>query len=62
MSDETFEELQRHFADVAIVELTWLTAIGTYFNVLKAPLQIESDGLRELAEERIKRRIATKVA
>lgn len=62
VSDETFEEAQRHFTDVEIIELTWLIAIETYFNVLKAPLQIGSDGLRELAEERIERKIATKVA
>jgi alkylhydroperoxidase family enzyme len=61
-SDETFEELQRHFTDVEIIELTWLVAIETYFNVLKAPLQIGSDGLRELAEERIERKIAAKIA
>jgi len=57
VSDETFAEAQRHFSDVEIVELTWLIAIETYFNVLKRPLQLGSDGLRELAEERIERKL-----
>ena len=62
VSDEAFEELQRHFTDVEIIELTWLIAIETYFNVLKRPLQIGSDGLRELAEERIERKMAPSAA
>lgn len=59
VSDETFEELQRQFNDVEIIELTWLIAVETYFILLKRPLQIGSDGLRELAERRIEPRIAT---
>jgi alkylhydroperoxidase family enzyme len=57
VSDETFRELQRRFTDTEIVELTWLIAVENYFNLLKQPLQIESDGLRELAEQRIERQM-----
>ncbi len=57
VSDETFAEVQRHFSDVEIVELTWLVAVETYFNLLKRPLQLGADGLRELAEERIERKL-----
>ena len=57
VSDETFEEVRRHFSDVEIVELTWLIAVEAYFNILKRPLQLGSDGLRELAEERIERKM-----
>lgn len=57
VSDSTFQELERHFTDVEIVELTWLIAVENYFNLLKVPLQIESDGLAELAEERIARQL-----
>ena len=62
VSDETFENLQKHFSEVEIVEITWLIAIETYFNLTKVPLQIESDGLRELAEERIERKVLAGVS
>ncbi len=55
--DETHQELQNHFTEVEIVELTWLIAVETYFNLIKIPLRIGSDGLRELAEERIERKL-----
>lgn len=56
VGDETFEELRRHFTDVEIVELTWLIAVENYFNLLKLPLQIGADGLRELAEAQVANR------
>jgi alkylhydroperoxidase family enzyme len=61
VSDETYQEVQHHFTEVEIVELTWLVAIENYFNLIKVPLQISSDGLRELAEERIETKIAAGV-
>ena len=53
VSDETFAELQQHFSDVEIVELTWLIAIENYFNLMKLALRLNSDGLQQLAEDRI---------
>ncbi len=61
VSDETFGELRRHFADTEIVELTWLVAVETYYNVMKRALDISSDGLRHLAEERIARKVTTAI-
>lgn len=58
VTDDTFGELQRHFADTEIVELTWLVSVETYFNTMKRALDISSDGLRELAEERIAQKVA----
>lgn len=47
--DAMFEELRRHFSEQEIVEITWLNAIGNFFNLMAVPLQIESDGLTEVA-------------
>lgn len=58
VSDETFDELRRQFTDTEIVELTWLIAIENYFNTMKKALHLGSDGLQELAEERIERTMA----
>ncbi len=51
-SDPTFETLRAHFDQREIVELTWLNAIGNYFNLLAVPLGLESDGLTEIAMSR----------
>jgi alkylhydroperoxidase family enzyme len=52
VKDTVFEELQRHFDDRAIVEITWLAALESYYNRLAIPLGLESDGLCELATQR----------
>jgi AhpD family alkylhydroperoxidase len=52
VGDATFAELQKHFAEREIVELTWVNAVNNYFNLLAVPLGIESDGLAELALQR----------
>ena len=49
VSDATFETLRKHFDERQIVELTWVNAVGNFFNLLAVPLGIESDGLAELA-------------
>lgn len=51
-SDASFEALREHFDERQIVELTWLNAVGNYFNLMAVPLGIESDGLMELAMRR----------
>lgn len=56
VSDETFAELQRHFSEQAIVEITFMNAMENYYNLLNLPLEIESDGLCSLAEQRAIRR------
>jgi AhpD family alkylhydroperoxidase len=48
-SDANFEALRPHFDDRQIFELTWLNAVGNYFNLMAVPLGLESDGLTEIA-------------
>ena len=52
VSDETFAALREHFSDAQIVAITWLNAVENFFNLLNAPLGIESDGLCAIAERR----------
>jgi len=52
VSDATFAELQRHFNEREIVEITWLNALENYYNLINLPLGIESDGLCAIAERR----------
>lgn len=56
VSDETFAAVRAHFSDEQIVALTWLNAVENYFNLLNGPLEIESDGLCAIAEQRQARR------
>ena len=51
-SDATFERLRAHFSEKEIVELTWLNAVGNYFNLMAVPLGLESDGFEEIALKR----------
>jgi AhpD family alkylhydroperoxidase len=44
VSDETFAVLREHFNEREIVELTLLTAIDNFYNLVNVPLGIESDG------------------
>ena len=44
-SDDVFAELQRHYSERAIVEITWLNASENYFNLLAKPLGLTSDEL-----------------
>jgi alkylhydroperoxidase family enzyme len=50
--DETFAGLHKHFDAQQIVELTWLNALGNFFNLIAIPLGVENDGLMQLALER----------
>ena len=52
VSDETFAALREHFSDEQIVAITWLNAVENFFNLMNAPLGIESDGLCAIAERR----------
>ncbi len=56
VSDETFAALRAQFDDRQIVALTWLCAVENYFNLLNGPLEIGSDGLCAIAEQRVARR------
>ena len=51
-SDATFERLRAHFSEREIVELTWLNAVGNYYNLMAVALELESDGFEELALKR----------
>jgi len=52
VSDATFAELQRHFNEREIVEITWLNALENYYNLINLPLGIGSDGLCAIAQRR----------
>jgi alkylhydroperoxidase family enzyme len=54
VSDATFNELQRHYGDREIVEITILTAIQNFTNLTNIPLGIGSDGLCAIAQSRKK--------
>jgi AhpD family alkylhydroperoxidase len=52
VSAATFERLRAHFSEREIVELTWLNAIGNFYNLIAVPLELESDGFEEIALSR----------
>ncbi|MGH2639211.1 MAG: carboxymuconolactone decarboxylase family protein, partial [Rhabdochlamydiaceae bacterium] len=52
VTDGTFNELREYFSDWEIVEITILTAIQNFENLLNVPLGIDSDGLCAIAESR----------
>jgi len=52
VSNETFSTLRKHFNETEIAEITWVSAIENYFNLINLPLEIESDGLCVIAERR----------
>lgn len=45
VSDKVFEELQTHYNEREIVEITWLNALENYYNLINRPLGIASDSL-----------------
>ncbi len=49
VSDATFTELRSLFSETEIVVILWLHAAETYFNCLSVPIDLESDGLEEIA-------------
>lgn len=59
VSDEVFESLRKHASEKEIVEITWLNAIGNFYNLMGVPLELESDGFTELALRRAERRTAS---
>lgn len=50
VSDETFAKLRGFFDENQIIEIVAMNAFEQYFNAFAVPLQLESDGLRRLAE------------
>lgn len=52
VSDDTFENLRRHFDEREIAEITWVNAIENYYNLCNLPLGIESDGFCALEAAR----------
>jgi AhpD family alkylhydroperoxidase len=52
VSDETFAALRKYFSERQIVEITLVTAIENFYNLLNLPLGIEDDGLCAIAEAR----------
>jgi AhpD family alkylhydroperoxidase len=58
VSDAVFETLRKHASEREIVEITWLNAVGNFFNLMAVPLGLESDGFTELALRRAQGRPA----
>ena len=54
-SDVVFETLRKHCSEQEIVEITWLNAIGNFFNLMAVPLQLESDDFTALALRRVQK-------
>jgi alkylhydroperoxidase family enzyme len=52
VSDETFENLRSFFNETEILEIVAMNAFEQYFNAFAVPLEIESDGLKRLAENK----------
>jgi alkylhydroperoxidase family enzyme len=53
ISPETFETLQRHFSEREICEIDWIVATNHLFNINNLGLGISSDGLCELAHQKL---------
>jgi alkylhydroperoxidase family enzyme len=54
LSDETFDRLRKHFKETEIIEILALNAFEHFYNAMSIPLEIESDGLRQIAEKNAK--------
>ena len=54
-SDVVFETLRKHCSEQEIVEITWLNAVGNFFNLMAVPLQLESDDFTALALRRVQK-------
>jgi alkylhydroperoxidase family enzyme len=54
VSDATFEELRKYYNDREIVEITMLTAMENFTNLVNIPLGIGSDGLCAMVQARKK--------
>lgn len=52
VSDKTFGELRIYFNDREIAEITMLVAVSNLENLMNIPLQIDSDGLCAIAQNR----------
>lgn len=52
VDDAVFEELRKHWSEREIVEITWVNALSGFYNLINVPLELESDGLCALAQER----------
>jgi AhpD family alkylhydroperoxidase len=50
VSDDSFDELRKHFSETEIVEVLALNAFEQFYNAMTIPLEIESDGLEKLAK------------
>lgn len=49
LTDKTFAELKKQFSETEIIEIIAVNAFEQYFNALAIPLELESDGLQQLA-------------
>jgi AhpD family alkylhydroperoxidase len=58
VSPAVFEALRKHASEKEIVEITWLNAVGNFYNLMAVPLELESDGFTALALRRAESRPA----
>jgi len=49
VSPAVFDALRKHASEKEIVEITWLNAVGNFYNLMAVPLELESDGFTALA-------------
>lgn len=54
VTDATFERLRASFDERRVVQLTWLSAVVSYTNLMAAPLGLVSDGFCELDAARLR--------
>jgi len=59
VSDAVFESLRKHASEKEIVEITWLNAVGNFYNLMAVPLELESDGFTDLALRHAEKRPAS---
>ena len=52
VGDDTFEDLQKHYGEREIVEITAVNAVENFYNLMNVPLRIPDDGLLALAQAR----------
>jgi len=44
-TEQTFQELRKHYSEKEVIEITWLNATENYYNLMAKPLGLRSDEL-----------------
>ena len=48
-TEQTFQQLRKHYSEKEVVEITWLNATENYYNLMAKPLGLHSDELKPTA-------------